>query len=335
MPNKPIYFLGLDVSKADFHFRLEDALGRALESGICLNNPAAIRAFIARILERCGGTPASLHAAMEAGGRFGRALWAALCEAGVPTSVLNPAQVRFFARSLNRRGKTDPMDAATIARFVRVQTPYTSRPDSPHLAELRELVGEIDHLVDSSVRAKNRLKEVGPACAAVEASLRRQLEVVRAEIAALEEKIRDLCASHPELDRQVRLLCTIPGIASRTAWRVLAQIGSKAFASARQFSAYAGTCPAPHRSGSSVHRRTRMSKCGNARLRRALHLPALTLWRLCAQVAAWADPIAVRLASRKAALGAVMRKLVHIIHGVLTHGTPFDPSKVGAPVQRR
>lgn len=331
MKIKPIYFLGVDLAKDSFHYRLDDTSGKLLRAGVVANTREDIDAFVADLLALVPGRPGSFHAGMEATGRHGRLLWSILATASIPTSVINPAQIKAFARSINRRGKNDTLDAATIATFVRRNAPYTAVPEPGHLAQLRELTREIDHLVAESVRVKHRLSEVADSSEPVAESLRRQLENIATEIARMESSIAGLCREHDDLRQSVDLLCTIPGVAKRTASRVLAQIGSKSFSSGRQLSAYSGTSPAQNLSGSSLKGKTRLCKRGNGHLRKALYMPALTLWRKCLEIKAWADAIAARLGSRKAALGAVMRKLIHIIHGVLKHRKPFDPSRVTAP----
>jgi transposase len=332
MKIKFIFYLGLDISKATFHYRLDDARGEALASGQLPNQKEGFAALLEALQAAGVSDFRAVHAAMEATGRYGLALWHALVAAALPVSVLNPARVKAFGRTLGRRSKNDSGDAALLAAFARIHQPHLVWPDSPAIASLKELTGEIEHLTGEMVRIKNRAREVGQGCPVVAASLARQLAAIQAEMAAIKQAATDLCKSDPDLKRRVDLLCSVPGIGALSAWRVLAQIGSKSFGSARQLSAYAGTCPAHNTSGTSLRGKTRLSKVGNARLRKALYMPATVLKRQCNEVAAWADAIASRLGSKKAALGAVMRKLVHVIYGILEHGKPFDPARVAAPV---
>lgn len=329
---KDKHILGIDIAKATFHYRLQTASGEVLEAGSWSNTPAEITRFVRHLSQRLEDRWKTLHAGMEATGRYGHALFLALHQAGVWVSVLNPAQVKFFAASLNQRGKNDPMDAALIARYVRERAPRATVPVEPNLARLKELVGEIDALVDESVRLANRLGEVGTACQEVAASLRRRQKLAASEIQKLEKIIGELIASDPDLAQRHRLLCSIKGIAERSAARVLAHLAGKAFQSARQMAAYAGLTPRQNTSGTSLRGKTRLCKQGNAKLRKALYLPALVLWKHCPEVRPWADAIALRTHSKKAALGAVMRKLAHIIFGVLKHQKSFNPAFLSSPV---
>ena len=121
-------------------------------------------------------------------------------------------------------------------------------------------------------------------------------------------------------------MVSIKGIGQRTAASLLAEIGEvTSFAHARALAAYAGLNPRQYRSGTSIRRRTRLSKQGNAALRKALYFPAIVAKQhnpidrpFCARLsAAGKAPMAV--------VGAAMRKLLHIVYGVLTSGQPFDP----------
>jgi transposase len=128
-----------------------------------------------------------------------------------------------------------------------------------------------------------------------------------------------------QADRQ--LLESIPGIGAVTAQAILAELPDPArFASAQQAAAYAGLAPREYGSGTSVRRRTRLSKAGNARLRKALYLPALTALRFNPLLKALFERLVAAGKSKMAAVGACMRKLLMIAYGVLKNRTPFDPS---------
>ncbi len=126
--------------------------------------------------------------------------------------------------------------------------------------------------------------------------------------------------------RQSELLDSIPGIAETTAALLLAEITDiTQYRSARQIAAYAGLVPRERHSGSSVRGRTRLSKIGNARLRRALYFPAITALRCSPFFQAWAKGLRERGKCKMSVIGAAMRKLIHLAYGVLKTGKPFDP----------
>jgi transposase len=121
-------------------------------------------------------------------------------------------------------------------------------------------------------------------------------------------------------------LDSIPGIAETTAATLLAEIVDVTqYRSARQVAAYAGLVPRERYSGSSVRGRTRLSKIGNARLRKALYFPAITALRCSPFFQAWAQGLRERGKCKMSVIGAAMRKLIHLAYGVLKTGQPFDP----------
>lgn len=147
------------------------------------------------------------------------------------------------------------------------------------------------------------------------------------QIAAIEQRIRDLFDQHPNLRQQRNLLTSIPGIGDITAANFIAEVPDvNRFDSAAQLAAYAGLTPRRHDSGSSVHRRGRLVKTGNVRFRTALFMPALTAMRHNPIVRALVARLEARGKNRMTIVGAVIRKLVHLAFGVLKHQRPFDPN---------
>jgi transposase len=122
-------------------------------------------------------------------------------------------------------------------------------------------------------------------------------------------------------------LMSIPGIGHKSACKLLAEIQDiDLFDSPRQLAAYAGVTPRQYVSGSSIYRKTRMSKKGNSTLRSALFFPAMVAKRCNPVLRPFADRLANSGKSPMSVTGAVMRKLLHIIFGVWKSGLPFDPS---------
>ena len=122
------------------------------------------------------------------------------------------------------------------------------------------------------------------------------------------------------------MLDTLPGIGAATAAALLAEVPDLLqYKSARQVAAFAGLVPRERQSGSSIRGRVRLSKIGNARLRKALYYLAVTALRCSPFFQAWAEGLGQRGKSKMAVIGAAMRKLVHLAYGVLKPGKPFDP----------
>ncbi|MBV9469790.1 MAG: IS110 family transposase, partial [Abitibacteriaceae bacterium] len=131
---------------------------------------------------------------------------------------------------------------------------------------------------------------------------------------------------HPDLKNKAQLLESIPGIGAATAALLLAELGDmKQFSNARQVAAFAGLVPRLHESGTSVRGRSRLSKVGSSRLRKALYFPAITALRWNPLLKTFGQRLAQQGKSMMVIVGAAMRKLLHLAYGVLKSGLPFDP----------
>jgi transposase len=239
--------------------------------------------------------------------------------------VVNPAAIKAYAQSRLSRTKTDRVDASLIAGFCAERRPPAWRPPAPELRELQALVRRLEALVEMRVAEENRLA-AGGAVAAVRASVEEHIAYLSEQIKRTEKLISDHIDSHPGLRRQRELLDSIPGVGEATAAALLAEVPDiKQYRSARQLAAFAGLVPRERQSGSSVRGRVRLSKIGNARLRKALYFPAVTALRCSPFFQAWAEGLRARGKSKMAVIGAAMRKLVHLAYGVLKTGRPFDP----------
>jgi transposase len=212
-----------------------------------------------------------------------------------------------------------------IARFGVAQQPPAWTPPAPEVRELQALVRRLEALVEMRVAEQNRLEAI-IAVEAVRSSVEEHIAYLDRQIEQTKAAIRQHINSHPGLRRQSELLDSIPGIAETTAAMLLAEITDiTQYRSARQVAAYAGLVPRERHSGSSVRGRTRLSKIGNARLRRALYFPAITALRCSPFFQAWAEGLRERGKCKMSVIGAAMRKLIHLAYGVLKTGTPFDP----------
>jgi transposase len=325
---KKRYFLGNDIAKETFDFCLLTRKKVCLWRGQLSNNAAGFEALVAGLKAR-GINLKEVHFALEATGVYGRALLAALHSAGLVVSELNPAQVKFFGISYLRRTKNDRVDAELIALYCLERQPMASRPLRALERQLKVLVHEREARVNEQNRERNRRHTDQFQAAAlppiVRVQRRKRLEQLKAQIAQLDAAIAALLSSDAQLSQQAKLLCTIPGIALCTAAKLLSELAGKEFSSARQLAAYAGLTPTEQRSGKTLYGKTRLSKIGNAFLRKALYMPASVARRWCKPIATWAQELQARHLAPLAIRGAIMRKLLHIVFGVLRHRQPFNP----------
>jgi transposase len=313
--------LGIDIAKLKFNVCLIQLTGK-LKHKVFTNNAAGFTQ-LSEWLSKQGVQ--RVHACMEATGTYGEALALCLHEAGHTVSVVNPAAIKAFAGSRLSRTKTDKVDAELIARFCLAQAPAAWTPLPAEVRELQALVRRLESLIEMRVAEENRLSS-GITVDSVRQSIEELLNHLNEQIKRTEELIRQHIKGNPTLKRHSELLDSIPGIAETTAALLLSEITDiTQYRSARQVAAYAGLVPRERQSGSSVRGRTRLSKIGNARLRKALYFPALTALRCSPFFQQWAEGLRARGKSKMSVICAVMRKLLHVAYGVLKTGQPFDP----------
>jgi transposase len=313
--------LGIDISKLKFNACLINSAGKLRHK--LFPNTATGFVQLKEWLSKQGTQRA--HVCLEATGTYGEPLALFLHEAGQTVSVINPAAIKAFAQSRLSRTKTDKVDAELIARFCQAQGPPAWSPPPAEVRELQALVRRLDALIEMRVAEENRLSS-GITVESVRESVEELLSHLEEQIKRTEKLIREHINRHPGLKQQSELLDSIPGIAEATAAHLLAEVTDiTQYRSARQVAAYAGLVPRERQSGTSVRGRTRLSKIGNARLRRALYFPAITALRCSPFFQAWGEGLLKRGKSKMSVICAVMRKLVHVAYGVLKSGKPFDP----------
>lgn len=313
--------LGIDIAKLKFNVCLIN-LGGKLKHKVFANTAEGSQRLVAWLTKQGAQ---HTHACMEATGAYGEALALHLHAAGHRVSVVNPAAIKAFAGSRLSRTKTDRVDAELIARFCRAQQPPAWTPPAAEVRQLQALVRRLESLVEMRTMESNRLEAI-TTDDMVKASVEDHISYLDQQIKQTEALIRAHIDNHPTLKQQSDLLDSIPGVGEATAAALLAEITDiTQYESARQVAAYAGLVPRERQSGSSVRGRPRLSKIGNARLRKALYFPAITALRCSPFFKAWAEGLRQRGKCKMSVIGAAMRKLIHLAYGVLKTGCPFDP----------
>lgn len=264
-----------------------------------------------------------VHACMEATGSYGDELAFYLHDAGHTVSIVNPARIKGFAQSELIRTKNDTVDAGVIARFCLAMQPAPWTPLPPAIRRLQAVVRRIDALINIHTQEENRL---GVAHSLVEPSIKEHLAYLDSEIKKLKAQIRSEIDNDPDLKAKKDLLISIPGISDATIAVILAELDFKKFDSVKQVVAFIGLAPKETLSGSSVKGKPRICKIGNARLRKSFYMPALVATRFNPIIANFYRRLKESGKNGKVAVCAAMRKLVHIIYGVLKTGKPFNPN---------
>jgi transposase len=317
-------FLGIDVSKGDFHAVL--LMGDRTWSKSFPNNNAGLAQLAAWLKNR---KVEDVHACLESTGGFEEALALDLHEHGITVSVVNPSRIKAFAQSELLRTKTDAVDAALIARFCKAHLPERWVPLAPDIRALQALVRRHANIQDMLVTENNRLG-AAHVDSAVERSLREHVTFLEADLQRVVAEIDELINRYPPLRKQRDLLKSIPGIAALTASRILGEMPNIAeYRNARSVAAFAGLSPREHQSGTSRWR-TQLAKTGNSRLRKMLYFPAISATRFNPIIKALYERLLVAGKPKRVALAAAMRKLLILAYGVLKSNQPFDQAHANA-----
>jgi transposase len=313
--------LGIDVSKANFHAFLIDGTKTAKRS--FSNTASGFKQLLSWLTNR---GVSQVFACMESTGSYWEALATHLYEAGHQVSVVNPTRTKAYAQSELLRNKTDAVDAAMIARFAVAQQPLLWEPPPPESRILQALARHLEQLKTTRAQQLNRLQTPGlPAI--VKKSVGQLIASLGVQIDEIEKAILDHIKKHPGLKDRHHALCSITGIGKTTATVILAEMPMiERFTSNKAVGAYAGLSPRVVQSGTSIHKRGKISKTGNSRLRKALFFPALTAMRFNPVLRPYAERLRRSGKEEMVIVTAVMRKLLCLAYGVLKSGHHFSPA---------
>lgn len=315
MPDKTV--LGIDISKSTFDVFL--IAGSKSQPGKFDNSVSGFKQLKKWLRSR---KVKQVHACMEATGSYGDKLCHFLHKEGHLVSVVNPARIKAYGESDLRRNKTDKADAKLIADFCLTKKTSLWQPPSEEVLYLQSLTRRIDSLEKMRRMESNRL-EAAPK--QVRSSIGRIIANIDEEIKELEELINQHFDDHPDLKHKKDLLESIPGIGEKTSQLLLSEIQFERFDSAKQVAAQAGITPYREQSGTSLDR-SRVSKIGNGRIRRALYFPAMTATRYNKTIRDFAARLERNGKTNKQIVCASIRKLLHIAFGVIKNNRPFDPN---------
>ena len=263
------------------------------------------------------------HICLEATGSYGEKVSLFLHQQGYKVSIVNPTRIKAYARSEGLRTKTDKVDSGVIARFCKAQSPLQWHPPGPAEQALKELYRCLQNLLEDKGRLSNRLENLdeGKTSFTIWQEL---LEAVEQQIKEVENQIKTLVEIHETLKVQVKLLKTIPGVSDKTAVAILSELPPvQVFDTAKEMAAFAGLTPYVRQSGTSLKGKGTLSKVGNAQIRKALYMPALVAKTHNPVIKEFCGRLMDKGKATMVVIAAAMRKLLHIIFGVLKNKKEF------------
>lgn len=305
-------FIGIDVSKARLDLARQDG-GRAQSLA---NTPDGR----ARLLELLAGWAPAL-VAVEASGGYERDLVMALQGAGIAVAVVNPRQVRDFARATGRLAKTDALDAALLARFAQSLRPPASPPVPEAERRRAALVARRRQLVDMGAQERNRLEQ---ARGTARASVERVLGLLQAELAGIDREIAGMVEADAALCGRAALLESVKGVGRRIAAVLLAELPELGRVEHKQIAALVGVAPMNRDSG--TRHGSQHIAGGRLGVRCALYMAALVAVRHNPPLRAYYKRLREAGKPAKAALVAVMHKLVIILNAIIRDSKPWNPA---------
>jgi len=318
--------VGIDISNKTFDASMQSSANVYRRQFV--NTPSGRRKFIKWALKNSD----SARVCLEATGIYHLQLALVLHDqAAIELMVLNPCAARRFTQARMVRAKTDPVDADGMLLYLQ------SMPFRPWIApsddalQLQCLSHRLDQLTKERKRECCRLhacQRAGDHTRVVQRDIKAHIKQLQRRIDNIQYHAIELIQHDSQLADDLRIIDSIPGFAELSAMKVMAELAPLAKdMKPAQWVAQAGLDPRPFESGTSVHPPRRISKQGNARLRTALFMPALSAARHDPNVKAFYESLLGRGKAKMQANAAVMRKLLHAIWGMLQHREEWDGNK--------
>ena len=308
-------YVGIDVSKD----QLDVHIHPAGESFSVSRDTAGLEELIKRL------KPFSLKAiAVEATGGFESVVVASLVAEGLPVIVVNPAQVRHFANALGKRAKTDPIDAAVIARFVEATKPEIRSLPSAQTLALADLMARRRQIVQMITAERQRAMRTNNS--KLQKSIARLLKALQRELDSLDDDIDTSVRGSPVWREKEDLLSSVPGVGKVIARTLLAELPELGTLDRRQIAALVGLAPFTRQSGK--WRGKSFIGGGRASCRTVLFIGALVAAKHNPDLKAFRQRLIDAGKPKIVAIVAVARKLLTILNAIIRDKSPWTPKTV-------
>lgn len=273
------------------------------------------------LVERLRGLGTVTLIVVEATGGYETAVVAGLSSAGLPVVVVNPRQVRDFARALGKLAKTDAIDAMVLAQFAEAVKPEVRPLADEDTQALQEWIARRRQLLEMLGMEEQRLLRTARG---VRRHVQQHIEWLRAQLRDVDGELRTLIESSPVWREHEDLLRTVPGVGPILATTLLADLPELGRLNRKQIAALAGVAPFNHDSG--MHRGIRRIAGGRAPLRATLYMGTVAALRCNVVIKRFYERLCAAGKPRKVALTACMRKLLTILNAMMRHRTAWQPA---------
>ena len=309
MSSAAAQFVGIDVSKA----QLDVAVRPSGETWTVAHDEAGLSALVARLR---GLAPTLI--VLEATGGLEVVLAGALATAALPVAVVNPRQVRDFARSTGTLAKTDRLDAQSLAHFAEALRPQPRPLPDAQAQELSALLQRRRQLVEMLTAEKNRLLS---AASPIRKRLRTHITWLERELQSTNTALAEAIRQSPMWREKDELLQSVPGVGPVVTSTLLASLPELGTLTHKQIAALVGVAPLNRDSGTLRGRRTVWG--GRAQVRAVLYMGAIVAARFNPVIRVFYQRLQRAGKAKKVALTACMRKLLTILNAMLKHRTPW------------
>jgi transposase len=303
--------VGIDVSKD----RLDVAVRPSGEVFAIERSPAGLEQLALRL-----GALSPTLVALEASGGFETVVTATLAAARLPVVVVNPAQIRAFAKAIGQRAKTDPIDAGIIAHFAEATRPEPRPLPDEATQLLAELTARRRQILEMAVAERQRQKRV--TVPHLRKSIARLLKALERELASVDTDINDAVRGSPAWREKEDLLASVPGVGPTIARTLIAELPELGHLSRRQIAALAGLAPFTRQSGQ--WRGRSFIAGGRTAVRTVLFMGALVAKRHNPVLKTFFDRLVAAGKPKMIALIAVARKLLTMLNAILRDRRPWQ-----------
>lgn len=312
---------GIDVSKGQLDLFVDTVDGTAGRRLRVANDDAGVARLVAELL----GHKVRL-VVVEATGRYHRRVAAALLQAGVNVAVVNPQQVRAFARAAGKLEKTDRIDAEVLARFARAMNPRVAVKTPQNQTLLSDLVSRRRGLIQMRVAETNRAHDRLPRLAAAQS--RQLLRLIEQQVEDLDREIAKLIEADDDRNGKAGVVDSVPGIGPDTANRLVVELPELGELNRQQIAKLVGVAPLNCDSGQ--YRGQRKIRGGREHVRTCLYMAAFNARQKCERFRRFYDGLIARGKPYKLAMAACMRKLLVVLNQMVRNKTHWDHNLTGA-----
>lgn len=264
--------------------------------------------------------------ALEATGKLETLAAATLAEAGLPVAVLNPRQIRDFARATGRPAKTDRIDACVTARFAEALKPAIRKVADAQSRHLGECIARRRQLGAMLAAEKNRLSRTEDL--GLGKTVKTHIKWLKRALAGLDARLKELVHENPLWRVKEALLQSVPGIGDVVSRTLIAELPELGKLSRRQIASLVGAAPLNRDSGTMRGRRS--GRGGRPTVRRALYMAALVASRKNSLIRCFYERLREAGKKPRVALVACMRKLLTILNAMVRSGQPWRTQAVPA-----